>query len=219
MTKLEDFKEDQESESFWSEDYKYVKDASDQNCGDSEVDSDIWYQHRLFIGIIDINKWEEDAQALYKKLLEEGDRFSTQFWCGVRTVEEKANSIYLPTTIEELKEAEKIYYDVNQALRSYNEFISRNQYFKPHTANAKKFLNNTDFISRQIRLYNTNKECINSFLGIEEKEFSKLLNYYSKPREISIKFFKEKQADKARFDSGITEELQKFIKTKARQWI
>ena len=65
MTKLEDFKEDQESESFWSEDSKYVKDASDQNCGDSEVDSDIWNQHRLFIGIIDINKWEEDAQALY----------------------------------------------------------------------------------------------------------------------------------------------------------
>ena len=219
MTKLEDFKEDQESESFWSEDSQYVKDASDQDCGDSEVDSDIWHQHRLFIGIIDINKWEEDAQALYKKLLEEGDRFSTQFWCGVRTVEEKVNSINLPTTIEELKEAEKIYNDVNQALRSYNEFIPRNQYFKPHTANAKKFLNNADFISRQIRLYNTSKECISSFLGIEEKEFSKLLNYYSKPREISIKNFKEKQADKARFDSEITEELQKFIKTKARQWI
>ena len=123
----------------------------------------------------------------------------------------------MPTTIEELKEAEKIYNDVNQALRSYNEFIPRNQYFKPHTANAKKFLNNADFISRQIRLYNTSKECISSFLGIEEKEFSKLLNYYSKPREISIKNFKEKQADKARFDSEITEELQKFIKTKARQ--
>ena len=123
----------------------------------------------------------------------------------------------MPTTIEELKEAEKIYNDVNQALRSYNEFIPKNQYFSKHTASAKKFLKHAEFISRQIRLYDTSKECISSFLGIEEKEFSKLLNYYSKPRESSIKIFKEKQADKARFGSEITEELQKFIKIKVRQ--
>ena len=113
----------------------------------------------------------------------------------------------MPTTIEELKEVEKIYNDVNQALRSYNGFISRNQYFKTHTASAKKFLNNAEFINKQITLYNTSKKCVSSFLGIEENEFSKLLNYYSKPRESSIENFKEKQADKSRFDSEITEEL------------
>ena len=113
------------------------------------IDSDIWNQHRLFIGIIDINKWEEDAHALYiKKLLEEGDSFSTHIWCDIRPVEEKVNSINLPATIEELKEAKKIYNNINQALRSNNEFIPRNQYFKPHTASAKKFLNNAEFISR-----------------------------------------------------------------------
>ena len=95
--------------------------------------------------------------------------------------------------------------------------MSRTQYFKPHTANAKKFLNNAEFISRQLSLYNTSKDCIGSFLGIEEKEFSKFLRYYSMPRDISIKKFIGKQADKARFDSEITEELEKFIKTKARQ--
>ena len=138
---------------------------------------------------------------------------------GVRTVEEKVNSINLASTIEELKEADKIYNDVNQALKFFNGFIPRNQYFKPHKASAKKFINNAEFINRQIKLYNTSKECISSFLGIEKKEFSKLLYYYSKPRESSIKFFKEKQADKARFDSEITEELHKVIKAKVRQWI
>ena len=106
---------------------------------------------------------------------------------------------------------------MSNALELYNEFMPRTQYFKPRTANAKKFLNNAEFISRQINLFNMSKECIGSFLGIEEKEFSKLIRYYSKPRNISIKNFIDKQADKARFDSEIAEELEKFIKTKARQ--
>ena len=57
------------------------------------------------------------------------------------------------------------------------------------------------------------------FLGIEEKEFSKLLKYYSKPREESIKKFIWKQKDKAKFDEEIAEELKNFIITKKGQWI
>ena len=92
---------------------------------------------------------------------------------------------HLPRTIEEIKEAN----EVSHALRFYNDFMPRTQYFKPHTANAKKFLNNAEFIRRQINIFNASKECISSFLRIEEKEFSKLLRYYSKPQVISIKNF------------------------------
>ena len=106
---------------------------------------------------------------------------------------------------------------MSRALDCYNEFMPKIQYFKPHTANAKRFLNNAEFINRQLNLYNESKESISSFLGIEEKEFSKLIRYYSKPRVNSIKNFIEKQTDKARYDSEIAEELKKFIKTKIRQ--
>ena len=57
------------------------------------------------------------------------------------------------------------------------------------------------------------------FLGIEEKEFSKLLKYYSKPREESIKKFIWKQKDKAKFDEEIAEELKNFIITEKGQWM
>ena len=67
--------------------------------------------------------------------------------------------------------------------------MPRNQYFKPHTANAKRFLHNAEFINRQIKIHNASIECISSFLGIEGKEFSKLLRYFSKPRKDSIKNF------------------------------
>ena len=150
-------------------------------------------------------------------MLNEGDNFSTAFWCGFRSVELKRNIINLPSTVEELKEAQRVYSDVSRALDCYNEFIPKIQYFKPHTANAKRFLNNAEFINRQLNLYNKSKESISSFLGIEEKKFSKLIRYYSKPRVNSIKNFIEKQTDKARYDSEIAEELKKFIKTKIRQ--
>ena len=219
MRKQEDLKEDSEAENFLSEDSESVMVASDPEGEDSEGSTDKCPPNRLFVGMIDINKCEEDARSLYNKLLEEGDNFRTEFWLKVRPVKADRSLFHLPSTIEEIKEANKVQNEVNHALELYNEFTPRTQYFKPHTANAKKFLNNAEFISRQISLYNTNKKCIGSFLGIEEKEFSKLLRYYSKPRDISIRNFIGKQADKARFDSEIAEELKKFIKAKARQWI
>ena len=93
--------------------------------------------------------------------------------------------------------------------------MPRTQYFKPRTANVKKFLNNTELISKQINIFNVSKKCISSFFGIQDKEFSKLIRYYSKPRNISIKNFIDKQADIARLDPEIAEELEMFVKTKA----
>ena len=58
-----------------------------------------------------------------------------------------------------------------EALESYNNFMPRNQYFKPHTANAKRFLHNAEFINRQIKIHNASVECISSFLGIEGRSF------------------------------------------------
>ena len=219
MKKQEDLKEDSEAEYYRSDDSESVMVASDQEGEDSDGSSDKCPPNRLFVGIIDINKCEEDARSLYSKLLEEGDNFRTEFWIKVRPDKAERNLFRLPSTIEEIKEANKVQNKVDHALELFDEFTPRTQYFKPHTANAKKFVNNAEFISRQISLYNTSRECIGSFLGIEEKEFSKLLRYYSKPRDISIKNFISKQADKARFDSEIAEELKKFIKTKTRQWI
>ena len=189
------------------------------NEEDSKSNDDECPLNRLFVGIIDINKWEEDAQCLYSKLLEEGDSFKTEFWRELLPVEVQKNIINLPSTIEQLKEAKRVYDDINGALESYNNFMPRNQYFKPHTANAKRFLHNAEFINRQIKIHNASIKCISSFLGIEGKEFSKLLRYFSKPRKDSIKNFIQKQTDKAKFDFEIAQELKKFIKTKMRQWI
>ena len=219
MKKHKDFKEDSESESLWSEDSESVVAARDPEVEDSEGSIDKCPPNRLFVGVIDINKCEEDARSLYSKLLEEGDNYRTEFWLEVRPVKAEKNLFHLPSTIEEIQEANKVQNEVSHALEWYNQFMPRTQYFKPHTANAKKFLNNAEFISRQLNLYNASKDCISSFLGIEEKEFSKLLRYYSKPRDISIKNFIDKQTDKAKFDSEIAKELEKFIKTKNRQWI
>ena len=219
MRKQEDFEEDSEAESLWSEDSESAMVAWDPEDKDSEESTDKCPPNRLFVGIIDTNKCEEDARSLYNKLLEEGDNFRTEFWLKVRPAKADKSLFRLPSTIEEIKEANKVQNEVSHALELYNEFMPRTQYFKPHTANAKKFLNNAEFISRQINIFNASKECIGSFLGIEEREFSKLLRYYSKPRDISIKNFIGKQTDKARFDSEIAEELEKFIKVKVRQWI
>ena len=98
-------------------------------------------------------------------------------------------------------------------------FTPRNQYFRPRTASAKRFLNNVEFIGRQLSIYDATRQSVGSFLGIEEKEFARLLRYYSKPREFSVRKFVQKQADKARFDSEIAEELSRFISTKVGQWI
>ena len=190
--------------------------ARDLEDEDSEGTINKCPPSRLFVGIIDINKCEEDARSLFNKLIEEGDNFHTDFWLKVLPIKAERNIFHLPSTIEEMKEANKVQNEVSHALECYNDFMPRSQYFKPHTANAKKFLNNAEFISKQLNLYNVSKDCISSFLGIEKKEFSKLFSYYSKPRDISIKNFIDKQTDKARFDSEIAEELEKFIKIKVR---
>ena len=214
LRKLEDFNKDYESESFWSENSQSAVVVSDSG-EDSEEDIERCPSDRLFIGVIGINKCEEDAWSLYNKFLNEGDNFSTAFWCGFRSVELKRNIINLPSTIEELKEAQRVCSDVSRALDYYNEFMPKIQYFKPHTAKAKRFLNNAEFINRQLNLYNESKESISSFLGIKEKEFSKLIRYYSKPRVNSIKFFIEKQTNKARYDSEIAEELKSLLRLRS----
>ena len=111
-----------------------------------------------------------------------------------------------------MKETKRVYDDINGALESYNNFMPINQYFKPHTANAKRFLHNAEFINRQIKIHNASIESISSFLGIEGKEFSKLLRYFSKPRKDSIKIFIQKQTDKAKFDFEIAQELKSSLK-------
>ena len=181
--------------------------------------SDEWPSGRLFIGVIDINKWEEDTRSLYNKLLNEGYNFRTDFWGKFDNLNVKRSLIRLPNSIEELKEVQKVLNEVDKQLTHYNWFVPRNQYFKPHTANAKKCLNNAEFISRQLNIYDVNERWISSFLGIEHNEFMKLLRYYSKPRERSIKSFLLKQSDKARFDSEIAEQLKIFIKSKVGCWI
>ena len=213
MRKLDDSSKDSDSENSWSEGSQSVIDALNRENEDSEIDTLKCPPNRLFIGVIDINKCEEDAQSLYEKLLEEGQHFDAKFWIQVHRNKEEKNAINLPRTEEELKEFEKVYKDVSNALKFYDEFMPKNQYFKPHTANAKRFLHNVQFI------YNASKESVSSFLGININIFTRLLRYYSKPSQSSIKIFMKKQADKARFDSEIVKESEKLIKTKMRQWI
>ena len=67
--------------------------------------------------MIDISKCEEDVRILYNKLLEEGDNFRTDFWLEVYPVKTERNVFHLPSTIEEIKEANKAQNDVSHALK------------------------------------------------------------------------------------------------------
>ena len=148
--------------------------AWDQEGEELEGSIDKCPPNRLFVGIIDISKCEEDAWSFYNKLLEEGYNFRTEFWLKVYPTKTEKDIFYLPSTIKEIKEANKVQNEVSNALELYNKFMPRTQYFKPRMANAKKFLNNAEFISRQINLFNVSKECIGSFLGIEKKGVFKI---------------------------------------------
>ena len=196
--------------------------SSNSLCSDEEKkESNVnrCWPNRLFIGVVDINKYEEDVRSLYNKLIKEGDRFKTEFWHEFNPPNAEISSIRLPESIEMLKSAQNILDEVENKLEYFDKFRPRNQYFKPHTANAKKFLDNVEFINRQLNIYDVDKKCISSFLKIDDQEFNKLLKYYSKPRKNSIKVFLDKQLDKARFDWEIAEELTKFIGTKIGRWI
>ena len=118
-----------------------------------------------------------------------------------------------------LKSAQNILDEVDNKREYFDKFKPRTQYFKPHSANAKKFLDNVEFINIQLNMYDVDKKCISSFLKIDDQEFNKLLKYYSKPHKKSIKVFLDKQLDKTRFDWEIAEELMKFIRTKICRWI
>ena len=174
---------------------------------------------RLFIRVVDINKYEEDTTSLCNKLIKEGDNFKTEFWHSFNASDVEISAIRLPKSIEMLKSAQNILDELDNKLEYFDKFKPRTQYFKPHTANAKKFLDNVEFINIQLNMYDVDKKCISSFLKIDDQEFNKLLKYYSKPRKNSIKVFLDKQLDKARFDWEIAEELMKFIRTKIGRWV
>ena len=145
--------------------------SEEEKASDNECPSD-----RLFIGVIDINKCEEDAWRLYNKLLNEGENYRTDFWAKVNTSNDEKKQMRLPDTIEELKETQKVLDKVDNQLQIYDKFMPKNQYFKPHSANAKKILENAEFINKQLSIYDTNLKCISSFLGIEGDS---LLNCWS----------------------------------------
>ena len=104
MIKLEDFKEDSEEHSSSLNSSQSALALSDSESKISE-EADKCPTNKLFVGVIDINKCEEDARVLYNKLLEEGDSFKTVFWRDVRPAEAERNLFNLPSTIEELNEA------------------------------------------------------------------------------------------------------------------
>ena len=104
MIKLEDFHEDSEEHSSSLISSQSALALSDPESKSSEEDADKCPTNRLFVGVIDINKCEEDARVLYNKLLEEGDSFKT-FFRDVRPAEAERNLFNLPSTIEELNEA------------------------------------------------------------------------------------------------------------------
>ena len=98
---MDNSSKDSDSENSWSEGPQSVIDALDRENEDSEIDTLKCPPNRFFIRVIDINKYEEDKQSLYKKLLEEGQHFDTKFWIQVHR--DKKNAINLPRTEEELK--------------------------------------------------------------------------------------------------------------------
>ena len=117
-----------------------------------------------------------DARSLYNKLPKVGDNICTEFWLNVCPAKaEGISSISKNNRRDQI--ANKIQNEVSHALKLYSEFMLRTQYFKPNIDNANKFLNNADFISRQINFFNESTKCIDSFLGTEEKEFMTLLRY------------------------------------------
>ena len=105
MIKLEDFKEDSEEHSSSLNSSQFAQALSDPESKSSEEDADKCPTNRLFVGVIDINKCEEDARVLYNKLLEESNSFKTVFWRDVRPAEAERNLFNLPSTIEDLNEA------------------------------------------------------------------------------------------------------------------
>ena len=84
----------------------------------------------------------------------------------------KIDFIRLLDNIEELRETHKILNEVDNELDCYNKFMPRCQYFKHRTAQAKWFLENIEFINRQLSIYDESQKCVSSFLGIEEKQFA-----------------------------------------------
>ena len=201
------------------------EDLSDESK-ESESEEDVLQESeedikagRLFVGIVDINKYENDAKNLYNKLLKEGNNFKTEFWNNILSENTKSFQIKSPNSIEDLKAIEKFHEEITSKLEDFNEYFPRNQYFKPHTANAKRFLNNAEFINIQLKNPDVDIECISQFLKIDDKAFRKLLKYYSYPREQSINKFKKKCLDKAKFDFEIAEVLKSYLNAKIGRWI
>ena len=218
MKKLTDSIASKDSDSPMSEDSHTIIKHSESDVN-SQINLNEPFKNKLFVGVIVINKWEEDARELYNRLLSEGDRFKTQFWEGVIPRKSQQTLLQFPETVEELEEVEKIHAEIDYSLQSFNPFMPRNQYFKPRSVDAKRFLSNIEFINMQLSVHRMRAECVSSFLGIREKEFRRLLRYYSKPRWASIQAFTQKQSDKAKFDSEIAEEFGKYVRTKIGQWI
>ena len=111
--------------------------SSDQNL---EQDVDDCPSNRLFVGVIEINKCEEEVRNLYNRVLENGINYKTEFWKAVKPHDFDRNAVKMPDTIEELKEVEKIHDEISKKFEDFNDYTPRIQYFKPHTASAKRFL-------------------------------------------------------------------------------
>ena len=177
------------SESLQNKSLKDLNDSSDSSEEEKEEVSNTDPRERLFIGTININKCEENARNLYNKLLTDGDKLKTDFWANANPVNVKRVFIRLLDNIEELRETQKMLNEVDNEFDLFNKIIPRCQYLKHHKAQAKWFLENVGFINRQLSIYDASQKCVSSFLGIEEKQLAKLLKYYLKPRERSVKIF------------------------------
>ena len=104
---------------------------TDSSCSFEKLNSnfDKNTESRLFVGLVDINKSEEDLRNLYHRVVDEGSNYQTNFWSWFNSIKEEKEQIDIPGTIEELIKNNEIHDEVDKALDHYNQFMPRNQYF------------------------------------------------------------------------------------------
>ena len=94
----------------------------------------------MFVGFIEINKCEEEVRNLCNRVLENSINYKIEFWKAVKPHDCDRNAVKVLNSIEELKEVEKIHNKICKNFEDLNDYTPRIQYFKPHTASAKRFL-------------------------------------------------------------------------------
>ena len=140
----------------------------------SEASEDLRFKtdNRPFVGILDMKRQTHLCKELLERLTDKKEQLKTKFWQMFNANKEVKEEVKEEQRLSDVDRANEFFNEVDEAFEKIGSLpikhvaVTARGFFKPRTNDAKKFLENSDYIIDQLFVKGENSGSVSHTLKI-----------------------------------------------------